>query len=88
MKKCNGILKVNGEIVAEVVGMTRMELPTMKLFKVDVIDNCENESILVVADSKENAELKVRSMDWNCLMVCCATEVKEIDGYKIKLERK
>ena len=60
----------------------------MKLFRVDVIEDCEEETILVVADSEEEAENKVKSMEeWNCLMLCNATEIEEVDGYKIKLEK-
>lgn len=59
----------------------------LKLFRVDVIEDCEEETILVVADSEEEAEDKVKSMEWNCLMLCNATEIEEVDGYKIKLEK-
>ena len=59
----------------------------MKLYSVSVMDDCENEDILVVANSKEEAEDKVSNMDWSCLMCNIATEVDEIDGYKIVLEK-
>ena len=43
--------------------------------------------ILVVANSKEEAEDKVSNMDWACLMWAIATEVDIVDGYKIVLEK-
>ena len=59
----------------------------MKLYSVSVMDDCENEDILVVANSKEEAEDKVSNMDWACLMWAIATEVDIVDGYKIVLEK-
>ena len=59
----------------------------MKLYSVSVMDDCENEDILVVANSKEEAEDKVSNMDWACLMYNIATEVDIVDGYKIVLEK-
>ena len=43
--------------------------------------------ILVVANSKEEAEYKVSNMDWACLMWAIATEVGVVNGYKIVLEK-
>lgn len=59
----------------------------MKLFQVNVMDDCERETILVVAESKEQAEKDVKTMNWSCLMYCVATEIFEVDGYKINLEK-
>ena len=59
----------------------------MKLYSVSVMDDCENEDILVVANSKEEAEYKVSNMDWACLMWAIATEVGVVNGYKIVLEK-
>ena len=59
----------------------------MKLYRVDVIEDCECEAILVVANSKEEAEDKVYKMDWACLMYNIATEVDIVDGYRIVLDK-
>lgn len=59
----------------------------MKLFRVDIIDDCESETVIVASDNKENAEEIVRKMDWSCLIFCVAMEIKEVDGYKIRLEK-
>ena len=59
----------------------------MKLYSVSVMDYCENQDILVVANSKEEAEDKVSNMDWACLMYNIATEVDIVDGYRIVLEK-
>lgn len=66
---------------------SRKELFKIKLFSVAIMEDCEYEDILVVANNKEEAEKKVSNMDWSCLMFCLATEVKEVDGYKIKLKK-
>ena len=59
----------------------------MKLYSVDVTEDCENYNILVVANSKEEAEDKVYKMGWDCPMCNIATEVDMLDGYKIILKK-
>jgi hypothetical protein len=59
----------------------------MKLFRVEVMDDCEEETIITVAESTDQAEEKVKNMDWSCLMSCIAYEISEVDGYKIILEK-
>ena len=60
----------------------------MKLFNVSVIEDCEPDNILVVANSSDEAEEKVLNMDcWDCLLLCIATEVDIVDGYRIVLEK-
>lgn len=59
----------------------------MKLFNVLVMDDCEEETIVTVAENQEQAEEKVANMNWSCLMSCMAYEIDEVDGYKIILEK-
>lgn len=59
----------------------------MKLFEVSVMDDCEEEFILVVAENELDAVERVGNMDWSCLMSCVAREISEVDGYKIVLEK-
>jgi hypothetical protein len=67
-------------------GMTLKE--PMKLFQVDVMDDCESETVLTIAKTSEQAEEKVSNEDWSCFMGCTAFEINEVDGYKIILEKK
>lgn len=56
----------------------------MKLFRVDIIDDCESYSEIRVGESKEEVEMKIWEEDnYSCLVFVLATEIKEIDGYKI-----
>ena len=60
----------------------------MKLFCVHVMDDTEEYTELVVANSKEEAEEKVSNMEqWSCLMWANAFEIDTVDGYKINLEK-
>lgn len=59
----------------------------MKLFCVDVMDDTESESVVVVAETKEEAEYKVSKMDWSCFMFAHASEISVIDGYEVKLKK-
>ena len=59
----------------------------MKLYRVDVMDDCEEDVIITVANSKEEVQQKVTEMDWACFMFCIATEINEVDGYKIVLDK-
>lgn len=58
----------------------------MKLFRAEVLEDCEFETVLVVANSEDEANTKVRDMDWSCLMSVLITEINEIDGHKIIVE--
>ena len=60
----------------------------MKLFRADITDDCEEYVILIVSDTKENAKNKILSMEWDCLMCVSIEEIKEVDGYNIKIEDK
>ena len=42
---------------------------------------------MVAANTKKEAEQKVREMDWASLMLCLATEINIVNGYNIKLEK-
>ena len=60
----------------------------MKLFYVVVIDDTETYVEIVTANTKEEAEKKVESMDcWDCLVYCVATEIDTVMGYKVNLEK-
>ena len=60
----------------------------MKLFYVCVIDDTEEYTEIVVANSKEEAEEKVLDMEkWDCLICTNAFEIDIVDGYKINLEK-
>lgn len=59
----------------------------MKLFKIDVMDDCEMETVLAVAENKEEAIEKASKMDWPCFMTARAYEVNEIDGYKVVFKK-
>jgi len=58
----------------------------MKLYRCDIMDDCEDETILVIANNKDEAMTKVSSMDWSCLISIYIYEINEIDGYKIIVE--
>lgn len=60
----------------------------VKLFSVEIMDDCELSTILVVSESKEQAEETVSKMDWSCLIYCVAYEINQVDGYNIILERR
>lgn len=60
----------------------------MKLFQVSVLDDAEEYCLLVVAESEREAEDRVAKMDcWSCFMFATASEVREVDGYKVVLEK-
>lgn len=61
----------------------------LKLFMVNYMDDCENESYLTVGNSKE--EVKEREEEklqeeCSCFMYCVVIEIDEIDGHKIVVE--
>ena len=59
----------------------------MKLFKVYVIDDTEEYLELVVAKNKQEAMNIAKNLEqWWCIVYMSVEEVKEIDGYKIKLQ--
>ncbi|MDF2880122.1 MAG: hypothetical protein K0R54_679 [Clostridiaceae bacterium] len=45
------------------------------------MDDNDSETILVVADNKEEAEEKVQIIDWSCLLWVNVREITKIDGY-------
>ena len=59
----------------------------MKLYSVDVMNDCEIENFLVVAQSKEEALEKVDNMEWSCYMNSWVCEINEIDGYKVVFKK-
>lgn len=71
----------------ELIEREILEAIEMKLFRVEVMNDCEEETIIIVAESRDEAEDKVKIMDWSCLMFCTAYEISEVDGYKINLEK-
>lgn len=59
---------------------------TLKLYQCDVMEDCENETILIVAKSEEDAERQILEMDWNCFMGVYIFEIIDINGHKILVE--
>lgn len=60
----------------------------MKLFNVQFLDDCEIETVIVVAETEEDAQTKINEDDYSCFMgIIYVGELDEIDGYKIKLEK-
>ncbi|MDF2882192.1 MAG: hypothetical protein K0R54_2749 [Clostridiaceae bacterium] len=61
----------------------------MRLFKVDYMDDCDDDSYLTVGNNLEEVEerelIKLQS-ECSCFMGCWVFEVKEVDGHKIKVE--
>lgn len=63
----------------------------MKLFRIDYMENNDDESYLTVGndddteDSIEKREYNKRD-NWNCLYYLYAREVKEVDGHRIIVE--
>lgn len=61
----------------------------MKLFIVDYMDDCDNETYLTVGNSKEEVEERESEKlqkECACFMYCFVREVNEIDGHKIIVE--
>lgn len=59
-----------------------------KLFSVTYLDDCEFNTYLTVGENKEEVEereAKELEEKLDCFMSCTASEVSEVDGYKIKL---
>ena len=59
----------------------------MKLYRANVVEDCEDDTVILVAKNKESAEKIVREMDWSCLMSVDVFELDQMDGYKILLEK-
>lgn len=55
----------------------------LKLYQCDIIDDCENETIIIVAKNDIDARRQIEEMDWNCLMNICCFEISNINGHKI-----
>lgn len=62
----------------------------MKLYEVCIFDDMDEIRYLTVSDKTED-ELKQfideSSVEHSCYMGCIITEVSEVNGYKIKLEK-
>lgn len=60
----------------------------MKLFKVDIMDDCEQETEIRVGNSKEDVEKKIlEENEYACLMWVNAIEITEIDNYAVILKK-
>lgn len=58
----------------------------MKLFRVDYMDDCDDETYLTVGDSKEEVEereTKKLQKECSCFMGCWVFEINEVDVHKI-----
>lgn len=61
----------------------------MKLFRVDYMDDCDDETYLTVGNStKEVEEREKKKLQEKCsyLMGCWVFEINEVDGRKIIVE--
>ena len=61
----------------------------MKLFSIDIMDDCESTFEIRVGNSKEEIEDKIinKEDNYSCLMWANATEITEVDGYRVILEK-
>lgn len=58
----------------------------MKLFRVDYMDDCDDETYLTVGNSKEEVEereTKRLQEECSCFMYCYVFEITKVDGHKI-----
>ena len=55
----------------------------MKLYKCDVMEDCEFETVMVVAENEDEAREKAGNMDWSCPMSIFVFEIDIVDGHKI-----
>lgn len=61
----------------------------MKLFRVDYMDDCDDETYLTVGDSTEEVEQRETEKLQNqcsCFMWCFVFEIGKVDGHKIIVE--
>lgn len=61
----------------------------MKLFRVDCMDDCDDETYLTVGNSKEEVEERETQRlqeKCSCFMGCWVSEIDEVDGHKIIVE--
>lgn len=61
----------------------------MKLYKVEYMDDCEDDSYLTVGESKEEVEIREFKRLQNgltCYMGMWVYEIDEVDGHKIIVE--
>lgn len=58
----------------------------LKLYQCDVMEDCEVQTILVVAENEKDAENQILKMDWSCFMNVYIFEIHDINGHKILVE--
>lgn len=61
----------------------------MKLFRVDYMDDCDDETYLTVGKSREEVEereYKKLQEKCSCFMGCWVFEISEVDGHEIIVE--
>lgn len=64
-------------------------MKSLKLFAVTILDDADFITELMVGSSEKQVEQRVWNEDnYSCLMHVKATEVKEVDGYNIRLINK
>ena len=61
-------------------------MSSLKLYQCDVMEDCEMETVLVVAENEKDAENQILEMDWACLMNVYIFEIHDINGHKILVE--
>lgn len=60
----------------------------MKLFSISIMDDCETCSEIRIGNSAEEVENAIHEEDnYSCLMWVMASEIKEIDGYKVTFKK-
>ena len=61
----------------------------MKLFRVDYMDDCDDDTYLTIGNSKEEVEKREKtklSSELSCFMGCWIFEIDEVDGHKIVVD--
>lgn len=61
----------------------------MKLFRIDYMGDCDDETYLAVGNSTEEVEereTKKLQEKCSCFMGCWVFEINEVDGHKIVVE--
>ena len=63
----------------------------MKLFIVDYMDDCDDDSYLTVGESLEEVQKREEEKLYEecaCLMYCYVREIREVDGYEVSVKGK
>ena len=72
--------------LVEIDSRFHLEEKKMKLFRVDYMDDCDDDTYLTIGNSKEEVEERETnklSSELSCFMGCWIFEIDEVDGHKI-----